>query len=495
VTSAVRSHARVALALCLVLLPGCAVGPNFTRPAAPSVRGYIATPPTATATATATAAASVAEAQHFVDGQNIPAEWWALFGSQPLNDLIERALKNNPDIKSAQAAMRVARENVLAQRGALYPALSASFAATRAKTSADVSPTPNSGDLYYSLYTPQVSVSYVPDVFRLNRRVLESRQAQAEQQRFAAAATYITLSTNIVAAAVAEASLRAQIAATQQLIDINTRVLAVLRKQLDRGYVGRLEVAAQESQLAQVSATLPPLLKQLAQQRDLLAVLAGAYPANGLPEQFELSLLQLPQQLPLSLPSQLVRQRPDVLQAEENLHAASAQIGVSVANRLPAFNLTADVGSMAVEFSHLFADGTAFWGLGAGVTQPLFQGGTLLHQQRAAEAAYLQAQEQYRSVVLSAFRDVADTLNALAQDASAVQATASAQQAAATTLQLAEKQWQAGFSNYLALLSAEQASQQAELALIQARAARYTDTAALFQALGGGWWNRGDLEP
>jgi len=297
----------------------------------------------------------------------------------------------------------------------------------------------------------------------------------------------------VAAAAIQEASLRGQIAAAHELIAINSNMLQILRTQFARGYVSRLDVAAQESQLAQVAATLPPLLKQLAQQRDLLAVLSGGFPSQDVPEQFELSTLQLPQELPLSLPSQLVAQRPDVRQAEENLHFASAQIGIAVANRLPSFMLTADVGTMALEAGNMFANGAGFWTLAGSVTQPIFQGGALLHKERAARAAYLQAVEQYRGTVLTAFQNVADTLNALEQDANALQAAAAAKDAAGVTLNLARQQWQSGYANYLALLNAEQTYQQAVINLIQAQANRYADAAALFQALGGGWWNRPEL--
>jgi NodT family efflux transporter outer membrane factor (OMF) lipoprotein len=318
-------------------------------------------------------------------------------------------------------------------------------------------------------------------------------RAQQEQARFALVATHITLSSNVVAGAIQEASLRAQVDATHEIITINTDMLQILRNQYATGYVSRLDVAAQESQLAQVAATLPPLMKQLAQQRDLLARLSGGFPSQDLPEKFELSSLQLPQELPVSLPSQLVEQRPDVRQAEENLHSASALIGVAVANRLPSFALTADAGSMALVFSRMFSGGTGFWDVAAGVTQPIFDGGTLLHRERAARAAYTQAAEQYRSTVLTAFQNVADTLNALLQDADALKAAAAAKDAASVTLDLARKQYQSGYANYLSLLNAEQAYQQAVINLVQAQANRYADTAALFQALGGGWWNRVDI--
>jgi len=483
-------RARLIAASTLLLTTGCVVGPRFKKPAAPDVGGYTPAP---ISTTSSTSNVAGGEAQRLVDGHDIPGEWWTLFHSKPLNDLIERSLKANPDLKAAQAALLVARENVLAQRGAYYPSVSGSFSATRAKTSADISPVTNTSALTYSLYTPQVSVSFVPDVFGLNRRTVESLQAQEQQARFALAATHITLSSNIAAAAIQEASLRGQIDATRELITINTKTLDILRNQYAKGYASQLDVAAQESQLAQVAATLPPLLKQLAQQRDLLAVLSGGFPYQDLTEKFELSSLQLPQELPLSLPSQLVEQRPDVRQAEENLHSASAQIGIARANRLPNFALTGDVGSMALAATNIFAAGTGFRDIGASVTQPIFQGGTLLHRERAARAAYTQADEQYRSTVLTAFQNVADTLNALQQDADALKAAAAAKDAASVTLDLTKKQLEAGYANYLALLSAEQAYQQALISLVQAQSNRYADTAALFQALGGGWWNRADI--
>jgi NodT family efflux transporter outer membrane factor (OMF) lipoprotein len=484
-----RAFGPVALTVILLLSVGCVVGPNFKKPAPPTVPNYTPTAPTATSS---TPNIPGGAAQSFTDGRNIPGDWWSLFHSQPLNDLIERSLKANPDLKSAQAALLVAKENTLAQRGFYYPSVSAGFSAARARTSSEVSPFTASSALNYSLYTPQVNVSYSPDVFGLNRRTIESLKAQEQQARFALVATHITLSSNIALAAVQEASLRGQIDSTNELISINKKTLEILRSQLANGYASELDVAAQEAQLAQTVATLPPLLKQLAQQRDLLAVLSGGFPNQELPETFELSSLQLPRELPLTLPSQLVEQRPDVRQAEENLHSASALIGVARANRLPNFTLTADAGSMAVIFTHMFSKG-GFWDVGGGLAQPVFDGGTLLHRELAARAAYTQADEQYRSTVLTAFQNVADTLHAIQQDADGLRAAAAAKDAAAVTLDLTKKQLDAGYTNYLALLSAEQSYQQALLSQVQAQSNRYADTAALFQALGGGWWNRSDL--
>ena len=474
----------------LALLDGCTVGPNFKKPAAPDVARYTLAPVVATSSI---AGVPAGDSQRFLDGQDIPGEWWTVFRSQPLNDLIARSLKANPDIKAAQAVLVVANENVLAQRGAYYPSVTGGFSALRAKSSTNVSPVTNTSALNYSFYTPEVSVSYVPDVFGMNRRTIESLKAQDQQARFTLAATLITLSSNVVGAAIQEASLRAQITATHDLISINTDILNILRTQLERGYVSRLDVAAQESQLAQIVATLPPLEKALAQQRDLLAALSGGYPSNDPPETFELASLTLPANLPLSLPSQLVEQRPDVRQAEENMHSASALVGVAVANRLPNFAITADAGSMAVVLGHLFNPGTGFWDVGASVTQPIFDSGVLLHRERAAQAAYTADAEQYRSTVLTAFENVADTLNALQQDANGLKAAVAAKNADEVTLDLTRKQYASGYVNYLTLLDAEQSYQQAVINQVQAQASRYADTAALFQALGGGWWHRPDI--
>jgi NodT family efflux transporter outer membrane factor (OMF) lipoprotein len=477
-------------ALGLTLLAGCAVGPDFKRPAAPAVSDYTARPLATTVTTTNVAGG---EAQRFVKGSDISGDWWTLFHSKPLNELIELSLTNNPDLKAAQAALSVAKENVLAQRGVYYPSVTGSFSASRQKQSELIAPTPNANIFQYNLFTPQVSVSYSPDVFGLNRRTVESVKAQEQNVRFQMIATYTTLTANVVVTAIQAGAVQAQIDATRQLIDLNSNMVQILQYQYTKGYAGRIDVVAQESQLAQVIATLPPLLKQSAQLRDLLAVLVGRFPNQAPAEKCELSSLQLPEEIPVSLPSQLVAQRPDVLQAEANLHAASAQIGIAIANRLPNITLTADAGSTALSLDKVFSSGTGFWGLGAAATAPLFQGGRLLHQERAAKAAYVQAAEQYRSTVLTAFQNVADTLTALEQDAEGLKAAATAADDAQITLDLSQRQWHDGYISYLALLSAEQAYQQTRINLVQAQASRYADTAALFQALGGGWWHRADL--
>jgi NodT family efflux transporter outer membrane factor (OMF) lipoprotein len=338
-----------------------------------------------------------------------------------------------------------------------------------------------------------LSVSYVPDVFGLNRRTVESLQAQAQAARFQLVAAHIALTANVVNAAVTEAALREQVKATQELVGIETQSVRILRYQFDKGYASRLDLAAQESQLAQTQSGLPPLRKQLEQQRHLIAVLAGEFPTQSHDVDFDLASLKLPQDLPLSLPSQLVEQRPDVRQAQANWHAASAQVGVAIASRLPQITLSANAGSTALQIADVFKAGTGFWSVGLDLAAPIFQGGKLLHAERAAKAQLVQAAAQYRSTVLTAFQNVADTLTALDEDAKALQAAAAAVEAAKVTLELAQRQTQSGYANQLSLLNAQQAWQQARIALIQAQANRYADTAALYLALGGGWWHDADL--
>jgi len=466
---------------------GCAVGPNFHRPAAPQVDRYTAeTDPSKTTRAEVKGG----EAQAFVQQMDIPSQWWTLFHSKALNDLIARALIANPDMEAMQAALRNAMENAAAQRGAFLPSAEANFNPTRQSVPSAVTSPLNSGSSVYSLHTAQVSVGYTVDVFGGARRQQESLGAQADYQRFQLEAAYLSLTSNVVATAVAEAALRGQIAAAKRLIEIQEQCLQLLQQQHDAGQVAEVDVLAQEASLAQMRMTLPPLDKQLAQARDLLARLAGKFPSESLNARFELASLDLPQQLPLSLPAKLVEQRPDVRAAEELLHSATADVGVAIANRLPNITLSATLGSVATALGQLFTAGTGTWALAGNITQPIFQGGTLLHRQRATEAALGQALAQYRGTVLTAFQNVADTLHAIQCDAEALRAAIDAERSAGRSLAITRTQLALGAVSYLALLNAEQTYQQAVMAKVQALANRYADTAALFQALGGGWWNR-----
>ncbi len=426
-------------------------------------------------------------------GLDIPGQWWTLFHSPVLNAMVEQAIAANPTLPAAQAALRQAWEEVYAEQGSLYPTITAGFSPSRNKTSASIAPVPSANILYYSLFTAPVTVAYAPDMFGGTRRQIESLVATAEAQRFQLEATYLTLTSNVVAAAVQEASLRGQIAATEEIIKVDSEALDILRRQLALGAVAGADVAAQEAALAQAQALLPPLQKQLSAERDLLTALLGRYPSQAPAETFDLGKLQLPRDLPVSLPAKLVEQRPDVRSAEAQMHAASAEIGVAVAARLPQFSLTGNAGTTALTFSSLAVPGNVFWTLAGNVTQTVFDAGTLLHKQRAAIAAFDQAAAQYRSTVLSAFQNVADSLHALESDAETLKAAVAAEKAAADSLDITRRQLQLGAINYLGLLTAESAYQTALVNVVQAQATRLADTAALFQALGGGWWNRTDV--
>jgi NodT family efflux transporter outer membrane factor (OMF) lipoprotein len=478
--------------LASVALSGCEVGPDFERPKAPDVTGYTAEK---LAPETASSATKGGDAQRFVDDLDVPGQWWELFHSEPLNALIDQSLKANPDLKAAQAALRQAMENLEAQKAALFPTVQANFTPQRFKTSAQLSPTLATPATYFNLFTTQLSVSYPLDIWGGTRRSIESTRAEAESQRYQLEATYLTLTSNVVAAAIQEASLKAQIAATEDIIKVETESLGLLRKQLQLGQAAGGDVAAQEATLAQAAATLPPLQKSLAQQRDLLAALAGRFPSDPPAETFDLDSLVLPTEVPVTLPAKLIENRPDLRAAEEDLHSASAQVGVAIANILPNLTLSASGGSTTTAIGQLFQQGTSFWSVGASLTQTIFDGGALLAKRRAADDALDQAMAQYESAVLSAFQNVADSLRALQSDADAVKDNLAAERAAARSLEIAKRQLQLGSISYLGLLNAEQTYEQSVLGLVQAKAARYADTAALFQALGGGWWNRQDVQP
>jgi NodT family efflux transporter outer membrane factor (OMF) lipoprotein len=480
----------MAVAMLAFVLAGCAAGPDFKAPASPRANGYLLHAPGATVAADAAGG----DAQTFEVGADIPGDWWTLFHSPALSALVAQALQNNHDLKAAQAALRVAHEDVLAQRGSFVPAVSAGFSASRQKDpSAALAAVPSNNAYLYSLFTPQLSISYTPDLFGLNRRTRESLQAQEQAARFQMIAAWTTLTSNVVVTAVQEASLREEVQATRELVALEKKSLSVLQLRFRRGDASRLDVAAQQSQLAQTESGLPALVKQLASTQHALAVLVGAFPDRAPAESFTLADLHLPQNLPVSLPSKLVAQRPDVRQARANLHAASAAIGIAAAQRLPNLDLTADAGRTALAISKVFASGTGFWGVAASLTAPIFEGGQLMHQERAAKAAYVEAAEQYRGTVLVAFQNVADTLVGLDQDAKALQSAAQAERAANTTLDLSQLQLRHGYIGTFELLAAQQAYQQARIALVEAEASRFADTAALYQALGGGWWHHPKL--
>ncbi len=474
-----------------MLLSACAVGPDFAPPPAPPVAGYT---PEGQAAPTTSAPVAGGAPQHFAAGRDIPAEWWRVFRSRELDALIADALQANPTIAAAQASLWQAKENLYATAGALLPTADFNASATRQQ----FSPAEFGGSgppFIFNLYQSNVTVSYAVDVFGGTRRQIEATAAAADNQRFALEASYLTLTANVVTAYVQAASLRDQIAATNDIIKSETDQLDVVQQQFTIGAAAKTDVLTQQSEVATTQATLPPLQKQLEQQRHILLALTGRFPSERLAAQFTLGALHLPTDLPLSVPSQLVEQRPDIRVAEAQLHQTSAQIGVAIANMLPKINLTGQYGTAALTPAMMFTPTAAVWELVGGVTQPIFHGFTLLHQERAAKAAFEQANAQYRATVLSAFQNVADALRALQLDAATLKAQQKALRAASDTLDLSRAQYRLGAISYLILLNAQNSYQQARLAVVQAQAARYADTAALFQALGGGWWNRADVLP
>lgn len=488
----VSSHTIAALSLLfLVTISGCAVGPDFHAPQSPDTNEYTATPLSAE---TVTAPGPSGVSQRLLTGRDIPAEWWTLFRSPELDSIVKEALKNNPSLAASEATIRQAQELLNATVGsALLPRVDANASIVRQKISGAFIGQPNLNIHPFTLYNASVNVSYALDIWGGARRQLESLRAQVDYQRFQLEAAYLTISANIVTTAIREASIRAQLQATRDIIDAQQNQLDLVEKQYKLGGAAYSDVLAQKTQLAQTRAILPSLEKELSQTRHALAVLSGKLPSQGntIPE-FKLDSLSLPQELPVSVPSSLVRQRPDIRASEEHLHSANAQIGVATALLLPQVTITGAAGYQSPDFASLFHPSTAVWNIGAGLLQPIFRGGELTAKRRAAIAAYEAATASYKSTALQAFQNVADVLRALELDADALKARAEAEAAAKDSLDLAQKQFDLGAISYLSLLNAVQQYQQARISLIQAQAARFADTAALFQALGGGWWNRAD---
>ncbi len=471
--------------LCVFLsccLAACAVGPDFVRPEAPGSQRYTYEEgPSATIGAEG-------GAQHFERGATLAADWWRLFGSPKLNGIIVQAIANNPTLQAAQASLHQSEDNLRAGYGIFYPQISAGFQPTRQQ----FSPTrfgQSAGSSTFSLYTLSTTVSYVLDVFGGERRTVENLRAQVDIQYYYAQGAYLTLLGNIVNAMVAEAAYQAEIEATEQIIGFFREQTNLTAAQAQAGVVPYSNLLSIQTELATTEATLPPLRQQLAHTRHLLATLAGHEPADWLPPRLALSELNLPKDLPVSLPSDLVRQRPDILVAEAQLHSASAQIGVATAALFPSFTLNADYGLNSTTLSSLFASSAAFWTMGASLATPLIQGPTLWYQRKAAIDAYQQGLAGYRQTVLAALAQVADVLDALQHDAQTLSAQSEALSAAAEALHLIQANYQAGTVNYLQVLIADYQYQQADLGYIQAMGQRLQDTVALFVALGGGWWN------
>ena len=488
------------------------VGPDYHQPAPPVDAGYGATKGAATTTR-----GVGGNAQSLAFGHDLQGDWWVLFRSRTLDALIARGLAHNPGLASAQQTLLQARELARAQEGGLFPALSAAFGYSHqrlalgglgssttsgATTGAGTSTAPSAANSFateasvYDLWNAGLNVSYTVDLWGGIRRGIEQVRAQATYQRFALEAAYLSLTTNIAQAAIAEASLRAQIAATEEVVRAERQGLDIVTAQLEAGSVTRAELLQQQAQLETTLATLPPLRDQLAQQRNLLATYLGAYPNQLAAPDFDLTDLTLPDALPVSLPSALIAQRPDIQQNAALLHQRTAAVGVATANMLPQLQITGSYGSDALVLGQLFSGPESLaYSIAAGLTQPLFQGGTLLHQRRAAVAAMRAAADDYQNTVIGAVANVANALQALHYDDQGLAVARDAATAARQSLGLLQVQFKAGSIGYLSVLTAQQTLESALVTLARAQAARYADTVTLFAALGGGWWHRQDVAP
>ena len=469
----------------LALLGGCAVGPDFVRPASPDTHRYTRETPAA-----ATVVAD-GRAQQFIVGVPLPSDWWRLFGSPQLDAVVWLAVTNNPTLQAAEASLRQSQDNLRAGYGVFYPQLEAGLSATRQKVSAAQSGASASGRTF-SLVTASGTISYALDVFGGSRRTVESLRALADYQRYESQAACLALTANVVNTCIARAAYTDEIRATQELIVMEQEQLQLTEQQVHAGTVAYASVLSLRSTIAANQALLAPLRQNVSQTEHLLATLEGVLPAQVSLPDLELTNLTLPADVPVSLPPALVHQRPDILAAEAQMHSASAKIGVATAAMFPSINISGTYGTAGSSFGNLSALTAAsgqFWSIGPSATIPVFQGTSLWYGRKAAQDVYQQSAASYRSTVLGAFAQVADSLNALEHDAEALQAQTAARQAAAENLTLLQANYQTGLVNYLDLLTADIQYHTATIGWLQAVALRHQDTVALFTALGGGWWN------
>ncbi|KVC26692.1 efflux transporter outer membrane subunit [Burkholderia pseudomultivorans] len=482
-SAAARASAVASLAAA-ALLAGCAVGPDFHTPDAPPTQRY-----TRGAAPSATAAASgpAGDTQTFAPNAHALTRWWTQFGSAPLNRLVDTAWRNSPTLAAARARLDEARQNYIAQAGAtMLPRVDANLSATREKVDVAAfglpASVPNPGP--FTLYDASVNVSYTLDVFGGNRRALEALLAQVDYQSYTADAARLTLAGNVVATAILRASLARQIALTRQLIDAQAQQLRIVEARAAAGGVSQADVHAQRTLLAQTQAALPPLAARLAQADHRLAILLGTPPAEAELPDLNLDALALPRTLPVTLPSTLARERPDIRAAEALLHQASANVGVATANLYPRFSISAGLGSERTRVADIVS-GLNIWNVGLGLTQPLFHGGELRAKKRAAQATYDAAFASYRDTVLQALQQVADAMRAVEHDAAELQATDIAAQEASARRAIAGDRYASGGISTFELLDTQRQVLQTSLDRTRAQADRLTDTAALFQALAG----------
>jgi NodT family efflux transporter outer membrane factor (OMF) lipoprotein len=469
----------------VIALCSCAVGPDFQPPAAPDTQSYTrdAQPHT-----TVAASGAAGTAQTFTAAQHATPMWWIQFQSDALNRLVESALQQSPTLAQARAKLTEARENYNAQFGATeFPSVDATVSGTRQKVDVaafGIPNVPSTGP--FTLYNASISVSYALDIFGGNRRALEGLMAQVDYQSFELEAARLSLAGNVVSTAVRRASLQQQITLTQRLADTQAQQLAITEGRFAAGGVSQLDVRSQRTQLAQTRASLAPLATQLAQADHQLAILLGVVPSKTDFADITLDSLHLPDTLPLTLPSTLARERPDIRASEALLHQASANVGVATANLYPQFSLSAGIGSERTNIQDVVS-GLNIWNVGLNLTQPIFHGGELRAKKRSAQAAYDAALADYQQTVLQALQQVADTLTALQNDALELQARDDAAQQAQASLDIAHAQYSAGGVSQFGLLDSQRQALQTALDRTRTQADRLTDTAALFQSLGGNW--------
>ena len=470
---------RPALPL-LALLTGCTLGPDFVQPEAPKQAGY-----SQTGDQTDTLAAG-GIAQHFQKGGKISADWWQLFKSAALDKVVKAAITNNLSLQAAQANLRQSQATLQAGYGIFFPQVDVGFTPVRQRFSPARFGSATKASVF-NLYTISSTVSYTLDVFGGERRGVESLEAQQDIQHYTALATYLSLTGNIINTVIAGAAYQAEIEATQQLIDILNKQIEITVLQVQAGTVPYVSALSLRSQLSAIQASLPALQQKLNQAEHLQASLVGKTPAEWTPVSLKLSELTLPSDIPLSLPSELVRQRPDILSAEAQLHSDSAKIGVATASLFPTISLSASYGYNNTSLADLFVNNGNIWAMAGNFAQPLFHGGTLWYNRKAALETYDHSLSSYRQVVISAFEQVADTLKALEHDAQIQTAQQQALQTSEEALGIINANYQAGLVNYLQVLSVNSQYQQARIAYLQILAQRFQDTVGLFIALGGGW--------
>ena len=465
------------------MLGGCAVGPDFVRPTPPGTDRY-----TSEAQPADTVKADD-QAQHFTPGAEIPAGWWKLFQSTQLDAVVQQAISNNPTLQAAEASLRQSQDNLRAGYGLYFPQGQAGVSASRQLSAAPLeqSGSKTSGTVF-NLFTASGTISYTLDVFGGKRRTVEGLRAQADSQRYESKAAYVTLSANVVNTSIARAAYAAQIRATEQLIELEKQQLHLAETQFRAGTASYSTALSVRSLLAANQALLAPLEQNASQAEHLLATLEGVVPSKATLPDIDLTGLSLPMDLPVNLPSDLVRQRPDILSAEALMHVASANIGIATAAMYPSISLSGTYGGASTTLASLSAV-SKFWSIGPTVTTPVFQGNSLWYARRASMDAYQQSQATYRQTVLGAFEQVADSLKALEHDAEGLQAQVEAKRAAGEALNLLQVNYRAGLVAYPDVLTADVQYHQATIAYLQTVAQRQQDTVALFVALGGGWWN------